>query len=105
MALIATAASSVMADSTVICEQEEVRNLSLEMKHKEESWAQKEEGGPYQDLLSTVVLLLNLLAKVSLRQMKVLFLAPPHCPGGCSVHRGHRDGLSARVLGKVPWSD
>lgn len=45
MALIATAASSVMADSTVICEQEEVRNLSLEMKHKEESWAQKEEGG------------------------------------------------------------
>lgn len=48
------------------------------MKHREESWEQKQEmrGGPYQDLLSTVILLLNLLAKVSLRQTKVLSHLP-----------------------------
>lgn len=78
MALIATAASSVMADSTVIwrskrdSQKSELRGSSTKNKagHKRKG------GKSYQDLFSTVIFLLNLFAEVSLRQTKVLSHLP-----------------------------
>lgn len=78
MALIATAASSVMADSTVIWESTG-KGVMSECKAGEEAQRTKlgtKLGAPYQDLFSTVVFLLNLLAKVSLRQTEVLSHLP-----------------------------